>query len=231
MHELDLVWRLAVALGLSSLIGLEREVRQKSAGLRTYALVGTGAALFMLVSQYGFATANGKSVILDPSRVAAQIVSGIGFIGGGLIFVHRSDVRGLTTAAGVWVVAAIGMAVAGDEVLLALAATGLYLIVSFGYPLLTEHLPRSRGGPYVMDLTYLNGKGVLRDLVGVCSAQGFAVSDISVRHDDGDQVTVRLELRGRGSVSELAGALDAADGVTNVHLGAKDIPAEVSGLG
>jgi putative Mg2+ transporter-C (MgtC) family protein len=106
----DLLWRLAVALGLSSAIGLEREMRQKSAGLRTHSLVGLGAALFVLVSTYGFSDVLDQDhVVLDPSRVAAQIVSGIGFIGGGLIFVRRDSVRGLTTAAGVWVTAAVGI--------------------------------------------------------------------------------------------------------------------------
>jgi putative Mg2+ transporter-C (MgtC) family protein len=75
-REVDLLWRLGLALVLSSVIGVEREVRQKSAGLRTYALVGTGSALFMLVSAYGFADVIGKHSTLDPSRVAAQIVSG-----------------------------------------------------------------------------------------------------------------------------------------------------------
>jgi putative Mg2+ transporter-C (MgtC) family protein len=107
----DLLWRLAVALGLSSAIGLEREMRQKSAGLRTHSLVGLGAALFVLVSTYGFSDVLDQDhVVLDPSRVAVQIVSGIGFIGGGLIFVRRDSVRGLTTAAGVWVTAAVGAA-------------------------------------------------------------------------------------------------------------------------
>lgn len=100
---------LGLAFVLSSLIGLEREWRQKSAGLRTNALVGTGAALFLLVSKYGFGDiVIGKLIVLDPSRVAAQIVSGIGFIGGGLIFVRGDAVRGLTTAAVVWVTAAVG---------------------------------------------------------------------------------------------------------------------------
>ena len=92
----------ALALVLSMLIGLEREAGAKSAGLRTHALVGVGAAVFMLISKYGFAD------LLDPSRVAAQIVSGIGFIGGGLIFVRQDAVRGLTTAATIWLVAAVG---------------------------------------------------------------------------------------------------------------------------
>ena len=103
MNEWDLIWRIGLALVLSASIGLDRELRQKSAGLRTYTLVGVGSALFMLISKYGFFDVlKPGEVILDPSRVAAQIVSGIGFIGAGLIFVRRDSVRGLTTAAGVW---------------------------------------------------------------------------------------------------------------------------------
>jgi putative Mg2+ transporter-C (MgtC) family protein len=102
---------LALALVLSALIGAEREMHQKSAGLRTNAIVGLAAALIMLVSKYGFADVLGPHSTVDPSRVAAQIVSGIGFIGGGLIFVRREAfVEGLTTAAIVWLTAGIGMA-------------------------------------------------------------------------------------------------------------------------
>src|ERR1700761_5466358 len=126
---------LALAFGLSSLIGLEREWRQKSAGLRTHTLVGFGAALFLIVSKYGFSDVLvGRSVVLDPSRVAAQIVSGIGFIGGGLIFVRRDAVRGLTTAAVVWMTAAIGMACGAGLVVLALVATAGHFIVVCVYP-------------------------------------------------------------------------------------------------
>jgi len=85
---------------LSALVGLERDIRQKSAGLRTYTLVGLASALIILISQYGLTNilADGR-VVLDPSRMAAQIVSGIGFIGGGAIFVRKDLVCGLTTAA------------------------------------------------------------------------------------------------------------------------------------
>ncbi|WP_415565740.1 MgtC/SapB family protein, partial [Komagataeibacter saccharivorans] len=94
---------LFIAFILSGLIGLEREYRQKSAGLRTYSLVGLSAALFMLISKHGFGDViASEKVILDPSRVAAQVVSGIGFIGAGVIFMRRNVVRGLTTAASVW---------------------------------------------------------------------------------------------------------------------------------
>src|ERR1700728_2461799 len=105
------IGELGLGFGLSAVVGLEREIRQKSAGLRTHTLVGVGAALFVLISKYGFTDVLVRGeVILDPSRVAAQIVTGIGFIGAGLIFVRRDSVRGLTTAASIWVTAAIGSA-------------------------------------------------------------------------------------------------------------------------
>jgi putative Mg2+ transporter-C (MgtC) family protein len=156
--EWDLLWRLAVALALSSAIGLEREMRQKSAGLRTYSLVGLGAALFVLVSTYGFSDVLDQNhVVLDPSRVAAQIVSGIGFIGGGLIFVRRDSVRGLTTAAGIWVTAAVGTAAGAGLAVLATATTAAYFLIAYGYPGLADRLPRSRWAAQSLRLTYLDG--------------------------------------------------------------------------
>ncbi|MGI4758922.1 MAG: MgtC/SapB family protein [Janthinobacterium lividum] len=135
---------LGSAFLLSSVVGLEREVRRKSAGLRTYAVVGTTAALFLLISKYGFndVLANGR-VVLDPSRVAAQIVTGIGFIGAGLIFVRTDRVTGLTTAATVWLVTGIGMACGAGLLLLALAVVSMYMVVAFVFPLLIRMLPLS----------------------------------------------------------------------------------------
>ena len=136
---------LGVAFALSSAIGLERELRQKSAGLRTYTLVGVASALIMLISKYGFTDVIvAGRVVLDPSRVVAQVVSGIGFIGGGLIFVRRDAVRGLTTAAAVWLTAAVGMAAGAGLAILALAVTGVHFIVAYGYTPLARRLPRPR---------------------------------------------------------------------------------------
>jgi putative Mg2+ transporter-C (MgtC) family protein len=109
----DALLRLAVAGGLGTAIGFERELRDREAGIRTHLLVALGAALFTIVSAYGFheiLTAGGNVVRLDPSRIAAQIVTGIGFLGAGAIIREGLSVRGLTTAATLWVVAAIGMA-------------------------------------------------------------------------------------------------------------------------
>src|SRR6202034_370783 len=131
VSQTHLLLRLALALALCSAIGLEREYRQKSAGLRTHALVGLGAAVAMIVSKYGFYDMlHLQGVDFDPSRVAAQIVSGIGFIGGGVLFVpNDSSVRGLPTASVVWVVAMIGMACGAVLYLTAAAATvGHFLI-------------------------------------------------------------------------------------------------------
>ena len=120
----ELILRLIVATVLGGLVGVERERLERAAGLRTHALVGVGAALFMIVSAFGFADILGTpGVGLDPSRIAAQVVSGIGFLGAGTIIFQREIVRGLTTAASVWAVAAIGLAAGGGLWLAAILAT------------------------------------------------------------------------------------------------------------
>jgi putative Mg2+ transporter-C (MgtC) family protein len=133
---------LGCAFILSATIGLEREIRHKSAGLRTYTVVGTTAALFLLISKYGFTDVlvDGR-IVLNPSRVAAQIVTGIGFIGAGLIFVRGDRVQGLTTAATVWLVTGIGMACGAGLPLLALGVTIAYFALAFLSPLVLRLLP------------------------------------------------------------------------------------------
>src|SRR5689334_5472204 len=163
------VGELVHALALSAAIGLEREIRQKSAGLRTHTLVGFAAALIMQVSKYGFTDVLVDHVVLDPSRIAAQIVSGIGFIGGGLIFVRRDAVRGLTTAAVIWLTAAVGMAAGAGLWVLAVAATAGHLLVVFAFTPLAGRLPRSKYAPWRVRLTYLDGRGVLREALAACT--------------------------------------------------------------
>ncbi len=126
---------LGAAFVLSAIIGLEQEIRHRSAGLRTYTIVGTTAALFLIISKYGFTDvlANGR-IVLDPSRVAAQIVSGIGFIGAGIIFVKQDRVKGLTTAATIWLVTGVGMACGAGLPWLALAVTLSYFVVVLLFP-------------------------------------------------------------------------------------------------
>lgn len=127
----ELALRLGVAAGLTGLIGLERELRERAAGLRTHMLVGVGSALFTIVSAYGwsdFVFNRNEGTILDPTRIAAQIVTGIGFLGAGAIIRQGLSVRGLTTAAGLWVVAAIGMAAGAGYYSAALVGTAIVLV-------------------------------------------------------------------------------------------------------
>ncbi|MEU6386059.1 MgtC/SapB family protein [Streptomyces bauhiniae] len=219
---------LGLALVLSTVIGLERAFQQKSAGLRTHALVGLGAALFMEVSQHGFDSVLGLShVDLDPSRVAAQIVSGIGFIGGGLIFVRRDIVRGLTTAATVWLTAAVGMACGGGLWLLALAVTGAYLLIVRGYPLLTRRIPAiSTVEATDLRLAYLPRRGVLPRVLERCTAEGFLVVNVRIdraeRDADGEagpaagNTLVDLSIEGTGDVYRLMAELAELDGVVGL---------------
>lgn len=129
MLNFDFVLRLLVAGILGAIIGLDREYRAKEAGYRTHFLVSLGSALIMIVSQYGFQEIiKENSVTLDPSRVAAQVVSGIGFIGAGTIIFQKQIVRGLTTAAGIWATAGIGLAVGAGMYVIGIAAMVLTLI-------------------------------------------------------------------------------------------------------
>ncbi|MEU5835992.1 MgtC/SapB family protein [Streptomyces diacarni] len=223
---------LALAFVLTSLIGLERRAKRKSAGLRTHALVGLGAALFMLVSKYGFADLmDADNVSFDPSRIAAQVVSGVGFLGGGLIFVRRDVVRGLTTAAIVWVSAAVGMACGAGLPLLALAVVALHFLTVWGFTKLGEHLPDVE--PSRLLLTYEEGRGVLRTALGHCTERGFAVTETQATQDArdaratqdgvGDDVAraprtrLTLAVAGEGSVPELVAELIEIPGMLAVN--------------
>jgi putative Mg2+ transporter-C (MgtC) family protein len=226
--DLELVGRLGLALVLSASIGLERELRQKSAGLRTYTLVGLGAALFSLAGAYGFQDELGAGgVPRDPARVAAQVVSGIGFIGGGLIFVRRDIVRGLTTAATVWVAAAVGMAAGAGLPLLAVGATAGHFVIAVAFPPLTRALVRRRPEAPVLRLDYFDGQGVLRTVLSTCTEQGWAVHGVEVDRegttDEGHRVaSVTLTLAGRGVLSELAAEVAQLPGVRAARTGAEN---------
>ena len=141
----DFVWRLVLAALFGTIIGLDREYREKEAGFRTHFLVSVGSALMMIVSQYGFSeilTHDGVS--LDPSRIAAQVVSGIGFIGAGTIIFNHQIVRGLTTAASLWATAGIGLTAGAGMSWLALAATILTLVALEGLSLVFRSLGSRR---------------------------------------------------------------------------------------
>lgn len=199
----EIILRLAIAGVLGSLVGLERERAESAAGLRTHALVALGAALFMLVSMFGFTNAiRPPGVVLDPSRVAAQIVTGIGFLGAGVIIFRKSIVRGLTTAASVWVVAAIGMAVGGGLYTAAIAATVLALAVLAVMKPLEKRLVSQRRDQairLVIDPAMLSVAELREKLARI---SGLVISRIDLRSEPGSR-NVRVVILTRSGTPEL----------------------------
>lgn len=126
----EFLLRILLAGVCGAMIGYERKSRNKEAGIRTHMIVAMGAALIMIVSKYGFADLLGKAgVALDPSRIAAQIVTGVGFLGAGMIFMRKNTISGLTTAAGIWAISAIGMAIGSGLYLLGIVTAFVILLI------------------------------------------------------------------------------------------------------
>jgi len=186
--------RLLVAAGLGGLIGFERELRDHEAGFRTHLIVSLGACVFTLVSAYAwtdwtFSTTDG--VVFDPTRIAAQIVTGIGFLGAGAIIVRGISVRGLTTAATLWVCAAIGMAAGTGYYAVALAATALVL-VSLGPLRVVSRRMVSRVRPEEAELAVnLAPEGVAANVLARLEELGGIVTSVEF----GDERTLDIVLR------------------------------------
>lgn len=172
MLNVDFMLRLLVAGILGAIIGLDREYRAKEAGYRTHFLVSLGSALIMIVSQYGFQEIiKENSVTLDPSRVAAQVVSGIGFIGAGTIILQKQIVRGLTTAAGIWATAGIGLAVGAGMYAIGIATTVLTLI---GLELLS-YIFKSVGMKSSMIAFSTNNKDTLKQIADRFNSKDYMI--------------------------------------------------------
>jgi len=195
---LDITLRLAIALLLGGIIGIEREYRSKDAGFRTHFLVAMGSALFCIVSQYGFGID-----LKDSSRVAAQVVSGIGFLGAGTIIFQKNVVRGLTTAAGLWVTAAIGLACGTGMFAAATITTAMVLV---GLELLNALIPRI--GTNTVDLSFTatsrdSVKNAIRKLRENCME--LHSNELRERHTSNGtlfEVSVVLKVK-RGTHSEM----------------------------
>lgn len=201
--------RLLVAGGLSLAIGLEREIRDRAAGLRTHLFVGLGSALFTLISAYGFhdLIAAGPAVVrTDPTRIAAQIVTGIGFLGAGAIIRSGMAVRGLTSAATLWVVAAIGMAAAAG-MFLAAGVTTLIVLVGLG-PLRVVGrtvVTRVRHDRCVLRVSLAESASAW-PVLGIVQEVGASVRRVELRDDEeeGRWLTVECDLPAGLSAAQVA---------------------------
>ncbi len=219
MTTVDLTIRLLTAAVLGGAVGMERRYADKAAGLRTHMLVSMGSALFMIVSAHGFhdAVEPGR-VVLDPSRVAAQVVSGIGFLGAGTIMRRKESVHGLTTAASVWAVAAVGLAAGGGMLVAAGLATALILATLTGAKRIEDYFA-DRTGPSMLSLLVVDGETAQRLVVAELARPGLEAP--SVRFAVGDRPGTRkihatlVGLSAR-ELTALAARLQTAEGVLEV---------------
>ncbi|MDO5672099.1 MAG: MgtC/SapB family protein [Actinomycetaceae bacterium] len=214
----QMVYLIAATL-LSGLIGLERQVHHKPTGVRTHALVGLGSCLFTLTSAYGFADIPTIGPH-DPARVAAQVASGIGFLGAGLIFVNRDIVRGLTTAATVWVSAALGVACGAGLLPLSALVVVLHFVLIFGTPPLIGLLPKPDTNKIVRIL-YRDSHGVMRSILLCAAEMHFEAAVLTTHKVQGvDWVGQSVDIRFTGDLplEHLVAQLSELKGVSDVEI-------------
>lgn len=203
--------RLAVAAGLGAAVGLERELRGQQAGFRTHVLVALGAGLFTI--------AGTDLAGADPTRVAAQVVTGIGFLGAGAILHDGASVKGLTTAASLWMAAAAGVASGLGRPGLAAAAIGLALVALVGLKYLErEAFPRRRGRTIVLEVEDTDLHVLMDEVIEVIGAP-VTVRSVERAGHGGSALTLTSPLRPGFSLIDLATRLRALDGVIGVQLG------------
>lgn len=215
LTDWEMCIRLLLAALLGSLIGLERERLLWAAGLRTHMLVCVGSCLLMIVSSFGFQDALAMAhTELDPSRVAAQVVSGIGFLGAGSILLRGEVIRGLTTAASLWTVAAIGLSVGGGLYVVSTAATFIILVILIAIKPM-ERVYRNRVQVHVIKLIARRRrfpeKGQRSD--GQPRRQGAAVHRRKGNRDDTDSITIELKRTSGAQAKQILEQLLTIDGV------------------
>jgi len=218
---LEILLRLGLALILGAIIGLERESTEHTAGLRTQALVALGSSLFTIISAYGFTSFLGiPHIQIDPTRIASYIVAGIGFLGAGSIFRDQQRVRGLTTAATVWLVAAVGMACGAGMLLTAVAATimALLILILLRYVERLFLLGRSSEAQHLhIEATPVSGQ-FTGQVYDACTHAGITVEKLTVRPDqEVDTVIVACHAPNAATLSQVIGELRALPGVRTVH--------------
>ena len=213
--------RLALAAVLAGAIGVERELREQEAGLRTHMLVCVGATMFMLVGVYGWSDiplGNDIGVIVDPSRVASYVVSGIGFLGAGAIIRHGINVRGLTTAASLWVVAAIGVATGVGMYVLSIATTALVILALWPLSQVKQLLAGKADETRRLAVTLERDASVVTALATI-EESGFAMESVEVgEEEDLRRLDVVIKTSVEASVGELLDRLGQLDGARSASV-------------
>jgi putative Mg2+ transporter-C (MgtC) family protein len=217
MSTLDVFIRIIVAAALGGLIGLEREIREHTAGFRTHILVSVGAAAFTLASTYGI-----EGTAFDPNRISAQIVTGIGFLGAGAIIRYGASVRGLTTAASLWTVAAVGLLTAQGFYVAALLTTGVVIVSLYLLRLVEDRILYPLAGRPVEVRVEFRSSGYtpLAQLMATLQEVHVVIKEMAVVPGESDSNIIHLSLKlpRRQEPAKLLALLADLDDVRNVAL-------------
>jgi putative Mg2+ transporter-C (MgtC) family protein len=219
LNQLELVTRLLLAAVLGSAVGWERERLQWAAGLRTHMLVAVGSCLMIIVSAYGFSSVLGPRVILDPSRVAAQVVTGVGFLGAGSIILRNEAIKGLTTAASVWAVAGVGLAAGAGLYSASVVTTIIILVILAGLKPLEDRYRASRTN-LELQIRALRGELSLGLLEKALGGRASRVKQIVVRAaelESEDDVTLMLTRVSAVDTADIIQKLQAVEGVLAIN--------------
>ncbi|MBI2775745.1 MAG: MgtC/SapB family protein [Chloroflexi bacterium] len=214
--QLDLAVRLVIAAGLGAAVGAEREIHGHPAGIRTHMLVALGSGLFTVLSIYGFGADGASSAPVDPSRIAAQIVSGIGFLGAGAILKDGVVIRGLTTAASLWATAAVGMAAGAGEQIIAVVSAVIILVSLWPLNALAERL-HGTNQPEVQLRLALTRVEALGDISAALAKGKVEIGAIQTQRLARESYRADLAIRAR-SANAIASALEAIEAIPGVDI-------------
>ena len=213
--QLDLTVRLVLSAVFGAAIGLEREVHGHPAGIRTHLLVCLGSALFTVLSIYGFGASTSTTPV-DPSRVAAQIVSGIGFLGAGAILKDGLSIRGLTTAASLWATAAVGLAAGAGQQILAAGASVIIILSLWPLSIVADRLRGLEKKLMTLRMT-LDRMDALADVFEAMTVHRVEIVGLRTERARDEMIDLEVDVRIR-STSDLPAALEAVSAVRGVHL-------------
>ncbi len=210
IHQLWYILRMIVACACGVMIGLERRNRSKEAGVRTHCVVACASALMMIISKYGFAdTVIGENGVrgADGARIAAQVVSGIGFLGAGMIFVHRNMITGLTTAAGIWATSGVGLAIGAGMYVVGITATVIIIAAQILLHKNFRWLKNSKSKRLV--IKNVNIKGYQAYMTSLLAENGVVVHDVYIeKNEDSNSYTFIIELPQNVSEEQITDLVD-----------------------
>ena len=187
-YQINLIFRIIISCFCGIAIGFERKNRAKEAGVRTHCIVACASALMMIISKYGFydliasMSSSASDVRLDPSRLAQGIVTGVGFLGAGMIYIQRGSIRGLTTASGIWATCGIGMAIGAGMYIVGITATVIILAIQFTLHhktrFMTQHKIRS------LFVYGVNEDDYQQNMTAFLNEKGINISEVSIKRNE-----------------------------------------------